>query len=98
MFKARENVCYIKFPSLSWLPCSIYKYIVFIYPNVTIKLTFTFFCNFYRTYRHIAYRRFVRWIWGFLGRKNRKILPSCAVNAIRNQFPSQQYSGFQYPA
>ncbi|KAJ8314711.1 hypothetical protein KUTeg_006861 [Tegillarca granosa] len=32
-----------------------------------------------RTYRHIAYRRFVRWIWGFLGRKNRKILPSCAI-------------------
>ncbi|KAJ8316590.1 hypothetical protein KUTeg_005866, partial [Tegillarca granosa] len=26
----------------------------------------------HETYRHIAYRRFVRWIWGFLGRKTEK--------------------------
>ncbi|XP_069115677.1 P2X purinoceptor 7-like [Argopecten irradians] len=48
-------------------------------------------------YRHIAYRRFVRWIWHRLGRHNRKILPSCVVQKIRETFPSEQYCGFRYP-
>ena len=49
-------------------------------------------------YRHLAYRRFVRWIWHCLGKNNRKILPSCVVNKIRTAFPSQQYCGFKYPS
>ncbi|KAJ8310632.1 hypothetical protein KUTeg_012497 [Tegillarca granosa] len=50
----------------------------------------------HEVYRHIAYRRFTRWIWGILGR-NRKGLPSCVVTAVRNAFQSQRYSGFKYP-
>ncbi|KAJ8307963.1 hypothetical protein KUTeg_014482 [Tegillarca granosa] len=49
-------------------------------------------------YRYIAYRRFSRWIWHILGRKNRRILPACVVMKIREQFPSEEYCGFKYPA
>ncbi|KAJ8316697.1 hypothetical protein KUTeg_005752 [Tegillarca granosa] len=45
-------------------------------------------------YRYIAYRRFSRWIWHILGRKNRRILPACVVMKIREQFPSEEYCGF----
>ena len=38
-------------------------------------------------YRHIAYRQLVRWCWGYLGRENRVLLPSCAVSCIRANFP-----------
>lgn len=48
-------------------------------------------------YRHLAYRRFARFIWRRLGRHNRRILPACVVTAIRQKFPSQQYCGFRYP-
>uniref|UniRef100_M3XJS4 P2X purinoreceptor 7 intracellular domain-containing protein n=1 Tax=Latimeria chalumnae TaxID=7897 RepID=M3XJS4_LATCH len=47
-------------------------------------------------YRYIAYRRLARWIWHRLGRGNRRPLPSCAVKKIREQFPSEEYTGFQY--
>lgn len=46
-------------------------------------------------YRHIAYRRFVLWIWHRLGRGNRKVLPACVVTAIRRTFPSENYTGFR---
>ncbi|XP_033729534.1 P2X purinoceptor 7-like [Pecten maximus] len=48
-------------------------------------------------YRYIAYRRFVRWVWHRLGRKQRKVLPSCVVLKIRKTFPSEDYTGFKYP-
>lgn len=51
----------------------------------------------FRVYRHIAYRRFVLWIWHRLGRGNRKIIPACVVTKIRSVFPSEQYTGFRYP-
>lgn len=59
-------------------------------------------CNFYKclcfsVYRYIAYRRFTRWMYGLLGRKQRKVIPSCAVMAIRDRFPSEEYCGFKYP-
>ncbi|XP_078495353.1 P2X purinoceptor 7-like [Ciona intestinalis] len=38
-------------------------------------------------YRHIAYRQYVRWIHGRIGRENRMILPSCVVTTIRKYFP-----------
>ena len=50
-----------------------------------------------RLLRHIAYRRFVRWIFGWLGKKNRKVVPACAVSKIRSQFPEappKTYTGF----
>ncbi|XP_052238339.1 P2X purinoceptor 7-like [Dreissena polymorpha] len=48
-------------------------------------------------YRYLAYRRFTRWVYGLLGKKFRRVIPSCAVNAIREQFPSEEYSAFRYP-
>uniref|UniRef100_A0A8C1UG27 P2X purinoreceptor 7 intracellular domain-containing protein n=1 Tax=Cyprinus carpio TaxID=7962 RepID=A0A8C1UG27_CYPCA len=50
-------------------------------------------------YRHLAYRYFVRWCWGYLGRHIRVVIPSCAVTRIREQFPDNTgtYSGFQPP-
>ncbi|XP_033107345.1 P2X purinoceptor 7-like [Anneissia japonica] len=49
-------------------------------------------------YRHVAYRNLVRFCWGYLGRENRVVLPSCAVAKIRQQFPNPEndgYTGFQ---
>ncbi|XP_069133573.1 uncharacterized protein [Argopecten irradians] len=48
--------------------------------------------------RYIAYRQFVRWCWGWLGRHVRVILPACAVSSIRNTFPAAdgQYHGFEF--
>lgn len=37
--------------------------------------------------RHVAYRQFVRWCWGVLGKEIRVPLPSCAVSCIRAHFP-----------
>ena len=37
--------------------------------------------------RHVAYRQFVRWTYGYLGRTVRVPIPSCVLNAIKNQFP-----------
>ena len=52
----------------------------------------------FRKYRYTAYRQLTRWCWGWLGRDIRVILPSCAVNKIRQTFPSETYTGFKYPA
>ncbi|XP_051268940.1 P2X purinoceptor 7-like [Dicentrarchus labrax] len=38
-------------------------------------------------YRYLAYRGFVSWCWGFLGRRVRVALPSCVVLRIRAEFP-----------
>ncbi|XP_014676347.1 PREDICTED: P2X purinoceptor 7-like [Priapulus caudatus] len=50
-------------------------------------------------YRYIAYRRFVTWTYHRLGRKNRRVLPSCVVSRIRAQWESEDfnYKGFKYP-
>uniref|UniRef100_A0A8C1GC49 P2X purinoreceptor 7 intracellular domain-containing protein n=1 Tax=Cyprinus carpio TaxID=7962 RepID=A0A8C1GC49_CYPCA len=49
-------------------------------------------------YRHTAYRTFVRWCWGYLGRKIRVVLPSCVVVKIRSTFTSERYTGFKLPS
>ncbi|ELT96830.1 hypothetical protein CAPTEDRAFT_124094, partial [Capitella teleta] len=48
--------------------------------------------------RFMAYRMMVYWCWGFLGKELRVPLPSCAVSAIRQKFPSENgdYTGFNY--
>jgi hypothetical protein len=46
------------------------------------------YSRYFRVYRYIAYRRFVRWIYHWLGKRNHKVLPSCIINAIIDQFPS----------
>ncbi|CAH3131259.1 unnamed protein product [Porites lobata] len=51
-------------------------------------------------FRYIAYRQLVRWCWGYLGRKVRVALPSCAVNKIRQRFPADfgtSYIGLKPP-
>ena len=51
----------------------------------------------FRQCRFIAYQQLTRWCWGWLGKSVRVVLPSFAVKAIRDAFPSEQYSGFEYP-
>ncbi|XP_020915404.1 uncharacterized protein LOC110252894 [Exaiptasia diaphana] len=41
----------------------------------------------HKKYRHVGYRQFVRWCWGFLGKEIRVPLPSCVVSCIRAHFP-----------
>ncbi|XP_058509716.1 P2X purinoceptor 7-like isoform X1 [Solea solea] len=50
-------------------------------------------------YRHLAYRSFVSWCWGYLGRRVRVVISSCVVCRIRQEFPdlAGQYVGFRPP-
>ena len=50
-----------------------------------------------RKLRYLAYRQLVWWGWNHLGRHRRVVLPSCAVKRIRDEFPSDEYTGHQYP-
>ncbi|MEE4247278.1 MAG: hypothetical protein V2I33_17845 [Kangiellaceae bacterium] len=54
--------------------------------------------SYFRRSRFMAYRMMVHWCWGFLGKELRVPLPSCAVSAIRQKFPSENgdYTGFNY--
>nr|XP_022289218.1 uncharacterized protein LOC111101162 [Crassostrea virginica]XP_022311416.1 uncharacterized protein LOC111116718 [Crassostrea virginica]XP_022323186.1 uncharacterized protein LOC111124538 [Crassostrea virginica]XP_022323187.1 uncharacterized protein LOC111124538 [Crassostrea virginica]XP_022329137.1 uncharacterized protein LOC111128038 [Crassostrea virginica] len=45
--------------------------------------------------RYTAYRQFVRWCWGYLGKTVRVPLPSCAVAKIRETFVTEHHRGFQ---
>jgi len=42
----------------------------------------------------------VWWIYKRLGRKKRKVIPSCVVSAIRKEFPEADgnYTGFRDPS
>ncbi|XP_064483146.1 P2X purinoceptor 7-like [Ornithodoros turicata] len=50
-----------------------------------------------KKFRYVAYRQLTRWLWGPLGKHCRKVLPACAVHAIRDNFPSELYKGFRLP-
>jgi len=50
-----------------------------------------------RRYRYTAYRLFVNWCWGYVGKQVRVVLPACVVTAIRTTFPSDIYHGFKLP-
>ena len=51
----------------------------------------------YRAMRHAAYRQYIMWIHGYLGKGHRKVIPSCYVCKIRKHYPSLNggYTGFK---
>lgn len=51
----------------------------------------------FSNYRYAAYRQYIWWVYGRLGRKRRKVIPASVVLAIRKQFPEADgnYTGFK---
>ncbi|XP_040178384.1 P2X purinoceptor 7-like [Rana temporaria] len=51
-----------------------------------------------RNLRKTSYKYFTSWIHGYLGKGNRRPIPSCAVHAVRTAFPDPEglYVGFKY--
>ena len=49
------------------------------------------------SYRKACYRQWIMWQHGFLGRSNRRVVPSCVVWAVSNKFPvpDGNYMGFK---
>ena len=47
-----------------------------------------FVCTF-RSYRYSSYRQFIWWVFDRLGKKNRRVVPSCVLWKIRNFFPEE---------
>ena len=50
-----------------------------------------------KNYRHHAYREYVEYIHGLLGKHNRKVIPSCVVWYIRGRWPDPHgnYTGYK---
>ena len=51
----------------------------------------------WRKYRYITEHQLKRRWWGYLDQNIRVILPACAVNKIRDTFPSHNYTRFHFP-
>ena len=68
--------------------------------NDIMTQTILYYGVHFRNYRYAAYRQYVWWIYQRLGRKQRKVIPSCVVSAIRKQFPEADgnYTGFKEPS
>ena len=49
------------------------------------------------SYRKAAYRQWILWQHGYLGRANRRVVPSCVVWVVRYKYPVSdgQYLGFE---
>ena len=39
-----------------------------------------------RSLRYAAYEQFIWWVFNYLGKRNRRVIPSCALWKIRNCF------------
>ena len=52
----------------------------------------------HKLYRLVSYRRCSRWVFAILGKKCRRVFPSCVYTSIRNQFtsPSGLYTHFKF--
>ena len=48
-------------------------------------------------FRKAAYRQYTQYSYGYLGRGNRKTIPSCVVWRVRDQYPApdNNYLGFR---
>uniref|UniRef100_A0A671VER7 P2X purinoreceptor 7 intracellular domain-containing protein n=1 Tax=Sparus aurata TaxID=8175 RepID=A0A671VER7_SPAAU len=94
----RENVC-CKCEQIGGAACvTVHPGFEPVALNPYVLLTHNIFIL-HSCYRHLAYRNFVRWCWGYLGRHIRVGIPSCAVTRIRQEFPENEgnYTGFQLP-
>ena len=40
------------------------------------------------SYRKTTYRQFILWREGYLGRGNRKVVPSCVIWSVQNRYPA----------
>lgn len=49
------------------------------------------------SFRKAAYRQFILWKYGKLGKGNRRVCPSCVVRLVRQTYPALdgQYMGFR---
>ena len=50
-----------------------------------------------RAMRHAAYRQYIMWIHGHLGKGHQKVIPSCCIWKVRKHYPSPNgpYTGFK---
>ena len=68
-----------------------------VYLLFRVKIFYFFLCFLICSrYRYTAYRQLTRFVWGYLGKEIRVILPACAVTEIRKNFPSADgsYTGY----
>ena len=49
------------------------------------------------SFRKAAYRQYILWRFGKLGRGNKNVCPACVVRVVREAYPALdgQYSGFR---